>query len=149
MSYIRTLGAFLYAAIISLVYLWLSALIVTISIICVSGFWYTLFTAIGFAWLFGWISERGVELLSIPFNWLWDRTKKTRIATIVPIIIIGLWCIAMPIRIHLTLKFGDWVLIGIWEIISLMFFYNLVMLPFINTNIGVGCNDIHHDSMDF
>lgn len=142
MSYIRTLGAFLYASIISLAYLWLSALIITKSIIYVNGFWHTLFTAFGFTLLFSWISERGIGYLSILFNWLWDRTKKTRIATVIPVVGVGLWCIAMPIRIPITLTIGDWVLVGIWEILSILFFYNLLLLPFINTNMGVDCTNI-------
>lgn len=137
MSYIRTLGSFLYASLISLVYLWLSVLTVTKSIVYANGFWHTLFTVLGFVFLFSWISERGIQYLSIPFNWLWDITIKTRIATAIPVAGIGLWCIAMPLQIPITLTFGDWVLVSVWEILSVVFFYNLLLLPFRNTDMGV------------
>lgn len=139
MSYLRTLAAFLYTTIITSAYTWLSIYIVTKAIVYISGFWHTLFVAIAFLYFFSWLSERGIELLSIPYNWLWDRTLKTRIATAIPVILVGLWCISMPIRIPVTFSVSNWVLVIIWELLSIPFFYNLLVLPFINPNMGIGC----------
>lgn len=134
MSYLRTLGSFIYTAIISILFLLGSVFIYARILIYASGFWITLGGIFGMVLLLSWISERGVELCSIPFNFLWDNTLKTRVATIIPAIIIGLWCVSAPFRIDRHFSTGDWILSAIWMLCSFMFYYNLAMLPLTNPN---------------
>lgn len=138
-SWLRTIGAFFYAAIISSTFLFLSAYVIPWAIVYFEGFWETLSVIICILIVFSWLAEKGVEYLSIPFNYLWDRTFKTRIATAIPVVLIGLWCLSLPFRISLKFSMGDWFIVIAWEICAIFFYFNMFLLPFNNPTMGVGC----------
>lgn len=135
-SWFRAMGAFMYALIISVAFLFLAVFLLSKGIVAVSGFLKTAIMIIGIVVLVAWLSEKGLELLSIPFNWLWDRSKKTRIATAIPAVLIGLWCLSAPIRIPVKFTTGDWVLVVIWCLGVLVFYVNLFLMPFSSPNMG-------------
>lgn len=137
MSYIRAIGSFVYSAIICAVFFIIADWLLLRIIILAEGFMAAVGTVCVFVFL-AWLSERGISIASIPFNWLWDKSRKTRIASIIPPVIIGLWCATIPFRIALKYSFGDWLIIIIWEISVLLFYYNMITLPIINKNMGVG-----------
>jgi len=138
-SWLRTIGAFFYAAIISSIFLFLSAYVIPCAIVYFEGFWETLSVVIGILIVFLWLSEKGVEYSSIPFNYLWDKTFKTRVATVIPVVLIGLWCLSLPFRISLKFSVGDWFVVVAWEICAVFFYFNMFLLPFNNPTMGVGC----------
>ena len=136
-SFARTLGAFLYTSILSLAFMLLSIWLLCRCIIYVDGFW---LSAVAIAALFfglGWLSEKGLQYLSIPYNWLWDNTKKTRITTSATAIIFGLWTICAPFRIPVKFSAGDWIISVIWMLLSIVLYFNLTLLPFISPHMGV------------
>ncbi|MBD5211001.1 MAG: hypothetical protein HDS77_07030 [Bacteroidales bacterium] len=132
----RALAAFAYSALLAILFFVGSVLLYTRILVFASGFWQTFVCIIGMVILLSWLSERGLEICSIPFNYLWDKKKKARIATIIPAIIVGLWAISAPLRIHMRFSTGDWILSIVWMLCNIVFFYNLVMLPLINKNMG-------------
>lgn len=136
MSYLRTIGAFAYSSILSILFFIGSVFLYTRILAYASGFWLTFGCIVGMVILLSWLSERGLEICSIPFNYLWDKTRKARIATIIPAVIIGLWAISSPFRIQMHFSTGDWILSIAWMVCSLVFFYNLSMLPLINKKMG-------------
>ena len=135
-SIIRSIGAFIYTSIIALGFLLLSSYILTRAVIFSDGFWQTLCAVVVILFLLGWISEKGVQLLSIPYNWLWDTTKITRYSTIIPLIPVGLWCISVPFRMPLKFGVGDWIITIVWLACVVFFFLNMILLPFNNLNMG-------------
>lgn len=139
MSYLRTLGAFVYSAVVSILFFIGALFIYTRILVYASGFWQTLGCIFGLVMLLSWIAERGLQYCSIPFRYLWDRTFKTRIVTIIPAIIVGIWCVTAPFRIELHFSVGDWILSSVWMLCCLVFYFNLVMLPLANPHLGVNC----------
>lgn len=136
MSLLRTLGAFIYSSILSILFCIGSIFLYTCILVYASGFVITLGCIFVMVFILSWIFERGLEICSIPFNFLWDRTFKSRIATIIPAVIVGLWCVTAPFRITLHFSIGDWILSSIWMLCSIIFYFNLVMLPLNNPNMG-------------
>ena len=135
-SLLRTTGAFIYSAIVSAAFTALAVYILA-TIIAAEGFWKTLIYTVLMIPLFFWLSERGVQLTSIPYNWLWDRTLKTRIATAIPVALAFLWCVTSPFFISKTFTAGDWIVTAVWWLLCILLYYNLFMQPFINPHMGV------------
>lgn len=140
-SWLRTVGAFIYAAIISLLFSLLSTYVVEWAVVNTEGFWQTSVVFIGIFIVFLWLSEHGIRYSSIPFNFLWDRTFKTRVATAIPVVLIGLWCLTLPFRISLKFSVSDWFIVVAWWICAVIFYFNLFLFPFNNPHMGVGCNN--------
>lgn len=136
----RALGAFVYASIIAIAFLALSSFILAKGIVSIDGFWKTTIFVIVMIVFFAWLSEKGLQLLSIPFNWLWDETMTARIVTAVPAVIVGLWCLAAPFRIPMKFTTGDWVLVVIWWLGVLFFYVNFFLMPFISKDMGIKGN---------
>ena len=136
-SWIRTVLSFIYTSLLLIGYYYLSYFILSYATAQDGGFWSYLCIWMGIIILFSWLSEKGIELFSIPFNWLWDRTKKTRIATSTPIIPMALLTLCIPILLQNKFGVGDWIIVITWGLISIFFFYNLFLLPFINPNMGI------------
>ena len=136
-SWLRTIGAFVYTVIVCGLYLLASAIVLPKLIVRAEGFWMVSASIAGLLIFFGWLSERGVEYASIPYNYLWDSTKKTRLATAIPSLLLGLYCIIRPFIYPVEFSFGDWAMMAVWEICSIFFFYNMFTLPFINHQMGV------------
>lgn len=136
-SLFRAFGAFIYASVVSIGFMILSVLLLMKGITVVHGFWKTALLIIGFIVMFAWLAEKGLELLSLPFNWLWDQTMTTRVATAIPVVLVGLWCMAAPFRLPIEFTTGDWVLTAIWWIGVLFFYVNFILMPFTSPNMGV------------
>lgn len=143
MSYLRTFGAFAYSAVLSILFLTGAIFLLVRTLIFISGFCVT--TGFLFIMLFciSWISERGLQFCSIPFNYLWDNTLKTRIASVVPAVIVGLWCVSAPFRLAIPFSVGDWIVSIVWMICCLVFYFNLAVLPLTNPHMGVNIDSIH------
>ena len=137
MSWLRTIGSFLYSMLLCAGFFFLSIWILARSIVYSEGFTGTLCAILFIAFILGWVSEKGVVFASVLFNWLWDESLKTRLASMIVAIMIGLWCISSPFRISLHFTFGDWVIILVWEISVLAFYYNMFTLPLLNKNMGI------------
>lgn len=136
-SWLRTLGALVYTVIVCGLFLLASIFVLSRLLARAEGFWVVAASIVGILIFFGWLSERGVEYASIPYNYLWDRTMKTRFATAIPSLLSGLYCILWPFLVPVDFSFGDWAMVVVWEICSIFFFYNMFTLPFINHQMGV------------
>lgn len=136
MSYLRSLGSFLYSLLLSIIFFAGAVYIYVKILINASGFWITTGCIIGISIVLSWMAENGIKICSIPFNWLWDYTIKTRIAAMIPALIVGLWCITAPFRIPFQFSVGDWVVTVIWVFFSSVFYYNLFLFPLFNPQIG-------------
>lgn len=136
-SWIRFSGSFIYSSIInflmSLISIWLWVKFLS----NVHGFWLCLLAVIGFVSILSWLAEKGVEYSSIPFNWLWDRSKKTRIASTIPAVLCAIWVMSAPFRVEINYSAGDIFLTIIWMVLNFFLWFNLIMLPWINLNMGV------------
>lgn len=140
-SWMRTFGSFVYSMLISIMVGVVSILIWTFCYELAEGFWLNLWAAIFLTSIMGWISEKGISLLSIPFNWLWDNSVKSRLASTIPPLLIGIWVVSLPFRRDYAFTGGDIFLTVIWEILILFSFYNLCFLPWINLEMGVNKDD--------
>lgn len=133
----KFLGSFIYSSIISfmmgLISLWLWLKFISNA----HGFWLCLTAAIGFICILGWVSEKGVTYSSIPYNWLWDKSKKTRVASTIPPVLCMIWVISAPFRVEYHYSTGDICLTVIWVILNFFLWYNLITLPWINLNMGM------------
>lgn len=136
-SWLRAIVAFLYTVIVCGLFLTVSTFVLPKLISRTEGFWMVVTAAFGILIFFGWLSERGVEYASIPYNYLWDRTRKTRVATSIAALLLWVYGLIWPFLIPIDYTFGDWVIVAIWEICSFFFFYNMISLPFINHQMGV------------
>ena len=136
MSYIRTLGSFLYSAAICIAFFLLAVWLLVRCIIYAEGFFMTFFAIFGIVLLLSWLGEKGIIITGIPFNWLWDKNSKTRIAAMIPPIPIGLWCITTPFRIPLHFSTGDWIVTILWAFCVFWFYWNMFTFPAINPHIG-------------
>ena len=137
MSYIRTFGSFLYSAFLCALFFIAAYWVLLRSIVYADGFFGTLCAFIFILFVFGWLSEKGIILASIPFNWLWDDSLKTRIAAMIPPALIGISCMLSPFRIPNTFTFGDWVITIAWETCALTFYFNMFILPITNPHMGI------------
>lgn len=135
-SLLRAIGAFIYSAIVSAAFTALAVYLLT-SVIAAEGFWKTLIYTVLMALFLFWLSERGVQYTSIPYNWLWDRTLKTRIATAIPAVIAFLWCVTSPFFISKTFTAGDWIVTAVWWLLCILLYFNLFMQSFVSTHMGV------------
>ena len=134
---LRTLGSFVYASAISIAFLFLAVFALSKGIVSIHGFWKTAIFVIAISVAFAWLAEIGLQLLSIPFNWLWDQTPIERIAAAIPAALVGIWCISAPFRIQEHFTTGDWVVTVLWGIGVLCFYANLFLLPFLSKDIGI------------
>lgn len=132
----RTIGAFLYSAIIAVAIGYFSVLVLQKILINAHGFWLCASCVVGMVIVLSWIGEHGITLLSIPFNWLWSG-KVSRIISMVPPIIVGIWVGHAPFDQGLIHSGGDIVIAAIWGIVNLVTFYNLITLPIMNPEMGI------------
>lgn len=138
MKLLRTLGATIYTAIIALGFLWMVEFVLNLAVTKISGWWQTGITILGILVVFSWIAEYGLQILSIPYDWLWDNSTLSRFSSILPSLAGVVGAFVIPFRIETEFTAGDWVLSVEMFIISVFFFYNLVSMPFINPDMGIG-----------
>ena len=131
------IGSFTYSLLISWLFLWVVKISLRLVVLAVSGFWMTLLVTMSAGFWLAWLSEKGVQICSIPFNWLWDRSIKTRIATTIAAVLGGIACLSVPFYIPGEFSLGDWVVTVFFMLISLFFYFNLCILPFGNPDVGV------------
>ena len=136
-SWLRAIVSFLYTVFVCGLFLTASNFLLPKIIYRTKGFWMVFTAAFGTLIFFGWLSERGVEYASIPYNYLWDRTIKTRVATSIAALLLLVYALICPFLIPVDFSFGDWVIVAFWEICSFSFFYNMITIPFINPQMGV------------
>lgn len=135
-SILRMLGSFGYSLLISCITSGVAFVVWYLSITHADGFWEHTYWIIGMLIVLSWQSEKGVEITSIVYNWLWDSTLKTRIATSIPPIIVGIWNCSAPFWIDVDLTVGDIISTVVWEFINLFLYFNLISLPWLNFNMG-------------
>jgi len=135
-SWLKALGAFIYTSIVCGLYLLASAFLLKRFILRAEGFWMVVSAIFFILVFFGWLSEKGVKYASIPYNFLWDNTKKTRLATSIPALLLWLYGVVLPFLFPYTFSFSDWLIVVVWEITTFFFFYNMFTLPIINPEIG-------------
>lgn len=133
----RTIGSFVYASIVAIAFLFLAAFVLSKGIVYIHGFWKTSIYVIVISIAFAWLSEVGLKLLSIPFNWLWDETLVERTAAAIPAVLVGLWCLSAPFRIKQSFTTGDWVFVVVWGLCVLFFYVNFFLLPFLSKDIKI------------
>lgn len=131
------IGSFAYSLLISWLYLLLVKILLRLLVLGVSGFWKTLFVTMSVCIWLAWLSEKGLQICSIPYNWLWDSSMKTRLATTIAAVLGGIACVSVPFYIPGEFSVGDWVVTVFFMFISLFFYFNLCILPFGNPDVGV------------
>ena len=136
LSLLRMIGSFTYSLLISWLFLWVVKISLRLVVLAVSGFWMTLLVTMSVCIWLAWLSEKGLQVCSIPYNWLWDRSTKTRLATTIAALLGGVACVSVPFYIPGTFSVGDWFVTVICMVISLFFYFNLCTLPFLNADIG-------------
>ena len=140
-SYLRLVGSFAYALFCSGVFCAIGWRGLSYIASEVSGFWMSAVCFVVAIPVLGWMTEYGMMLLSIPFNWLWDRTLKTRAATSAGAIIGGIVCLAVPFLLPVDFSAGDWGFATLWMAMSFVWAFNLFLMPFTNFNMGVGSSN--------
>lgn len=131
------IGSFAYSLLISWLYLLLVKILLRLLVLGVSGFWKTLFVTMSVCIWLAWLSEKGLQICSIPYNWLWDSSTKARLATTIAAVLGGIACVSVPFYIPGEFSVGDWVVTVFFMFISLFFYFNLCILPFGNPDVGV------------
>lgn len=136
LTLIQCFGSFCYSVILSFIFLWIVLIAYTRILVFAEGFLNTAGVLLGFVFIFAWLSEKGLQIASIPFNWLWSTKTITRLCTIIPCVIIALWGITAPFRIPFHFNIGDWIVTFAFWIVTLCFFWNLATMPIISPEVG-------------
>ena len=135
-SVLRMLGSFGYSLLVTgitsgiAVFIWASAMTYA------DGFWQHAAWGVGMVIALAWLSERGVEISSVVYNWLWDSGVGVRIATSIPPLLIGIWICSAPFRLGVKFTVGDIILTVLWELLNLFLYFNLISLPWLNSRMG-------------
>lgn len=133
---LRVFASFGYSLIIAClasgiaVFIWASAMTYA------DGFWQHAAWGVGMLIALAWLSERGVEISSVVYNWLWDSGVGARIATSIPPLLIGIWICSAPFRLDVKFTVGDIILTVLWELLNLFLYFNLISLPWLNSRMG-------------
>ena len=135
-SILRMLGSFGYSLLISCIASGISVFIWASAMTYADGFWQHAAWGIGMLIVLAWLSERGVEISSVVYNWLWDSSVGARIATSVPPLLIGIWICSAPFRLVVKFTVGDIILTVLWEFLNLFLYFNLISLPWLNSRMG-------------
>lgn len=133
---VRSLLGFIYSCLISVLFFVGFVWLLLRCLIYLNGFWGASAAICAIVVSISWIAERGLELLSIPFNWLWNEKFISRLSSCLPAIIVGLWAISTPWRIPFQFSAGDWVITTVWLFCVAVFYYNLATMSIISTHMG-------------
>lgn len=132
----RSLGGFLYSLLISVAFSYGAVWLLTRCLVYAEGFWMSFLGVCLIIYSISWVAEKGLQFLSLPYNWLWNERFATRLSSCIPTILLGLWTISSPWRISFKFSVGDWSITIIWLCLVAGFYYNLASMPFVNLDIG-------------
>lgn len=135
-TFLRSVGGLIYTSIISALFGAASIWLLVRILVYMEGFWETLCALCAIVLPISWIAKRGLQLLLIPYNWLWNESIITRCATAIPATIVGLWVVTAPLRMPFHLQFGDWIISIVWMGFNFDFYYNLASMSFISHAMG-------------